>query len=197
MGAGSVWLGWAAVPGRPARDGAPAPVGSGSRAPGGPRCSRPAGEWQRGLARRGALFCPAAEGRTSASLASPFPYPPVLPVGKCPGAQPSPRGPSASGPGKLPELRSLPSLPTPSPLPAGRPGALRAGLGVIGRSVAFGTDKPAVLHVFRQQAAPASGCKLGFDRSEVAGWECLLLLFSCAEPVSSIPPLHRFLYPTL
>lgn len=63
MGAGSVWLGWAAVPGRPARDGAPAPVGSGSRAPGGPRCSRPAGEWQRGLARRGALFCPAAEGR--------------------------------------------------------------------------------------------------------------------------------------
>lgn len=84
-------VGLAAVPGRPARDGAPAPVGSGSRAPGGPRCSRRAGEWQRGLARRGALFCPAAGGwgRTSASLASPLPCLPVLPVGRCPGAQPS------------------------------------------------------------------------------------------------------------
>lgn len=30
--------------GRPPRDGAPAPVACGSRAPGGPRCARPAGE---------------------------------------------------------------------------------------------------------------------------------------------------------
>lgn len=67
--------------GRPARDGAPAPLASGSRAPGGPRCARLAGE--RGKER----------GRERGDPAFPsLPFPPGCPTGPAPAPAAPARG---------------------------------------------------------------------------------------------------------